>query len=87
MKKLKTVEDYFLEKKSIKSDINEHLDTFVRYGKECETITEMGVRGITSTWAWMMSNPKKLVGIDFLNFNVSLEKLLFLISTNFQFFD
>tara|TARA_R110001632_G_scaffold97161_1_gene203609 strand:- start:257 stop:850 length:594 start_codon:yes stop_codon:yes gene_type:complete len=65
MKKLKTVEDYFLEKKSIKSDINEHLDTFVRYGKECETITEMGVRGITSTWAWMMSNPKKIVGIDF----------------------
>jgi len=62
---IKTVKDYFLEKKQEKSDINEHLDTFVRYAQECETITEMGVRGITSTWAWMMGNPKKLVGIDF----------------------
>jgi hypothetical protein len=62
---MKTVKDYFLKKKSIKSDINEHLDTFLKYGKECETIVEMGVRGITSTWAWMLSNPKKLIGIDF----------------------
>ena len=53
------------EKIQIKSDINEHLQTLRRYGSECETIIEMGVRGITSTWAFLASSPKKMVSIDF----------------------
>ena len=32
------------------SDINEHLPTIIKYGQECDHITEMGVRGIVSTW-------------------------------------
>lgn len=62
---MKTLEDYFFEKKQTKSDINEHLDTFVKYSQDCEVIVEMGVRAITSTWAWMLGTPKKLIGIDF----------------------
>jgi len=31
------------------SDINEHIPAIIKYGSECETITEMGVRGIFST--------------------------------------
>ena len=35
------------------SDINEHIPTILKYGQECNHITEMGVRGILSTWAWL----------------------------------
>ena len=46
------------------SDINEHIPTFIEYGSECEHITEMGVRAITSTWAFLGSAPKKLISYD-----------------------
>lgn len=46
------------------SDINEHIPTLIEYGSECETITEMGVRAITSTWAFLGAAPKKLVSYD-----------------------
>jgi hypothetical protein len=46
------------------SDINEHIPTIIKYGKECETITEMGVRGIVSTWGWLASFPKSLKCYD-----------------------
>lgn len=62
---MNTLEEYFLYEKTKQSDINEHLETFVKYAKECETIVEMGVRGICSTWAWMMGSPKELTSIDF----------------------
>jgi hypothetical protein len=46
------------------SDINEHMPTIIKYGSECETITEMGVRGIFSTWGWLACGPKKLTCYD-----------------------
>jgi hypothetical protein len=46
------------------SDINEHIPVIIRYGNECETITEMGVRGIFSTWGWLACAPKKLICYD-----------------------
>jgi hypothetical protein len=46
------------------SDINEHIPTLIEYGSECETITEMGVRAITSTWAFLGSAPKRLISYD-----------------------
>lgn len=46
------------------SDINEHIPTLIKYGKECEHITEMGVRWITSTWAFLYANPKELCSYD-----------------------
>lgn len=47
------------------SDINEHIPTILKYGQECNHITEMGVRGILSTWAWLASAPKdKLISYD-----------------------
>lgn len=33
------------------SDINEHLPTLYNYAKECESIIELGVRGVVSSWA------------------------------------
>ena len=41
------------------SDINEHFPVIIKYGSECDHITEMGVRGIYSTWAWLSCNPKE----------------------------
>jgi len=49
------------------SDINEHFPAIIKYGSECETITEMGVRGIISTWAWLACAPKRLVSYDLYN--------------------
>lgn len=49
------------------SDINEHIPTIVKYGQECEHITEMGVRGIISTWAWLAASPKKFIAYDIEN--------------------
>ena len=46
------------------SDINEHIPALIEYASECETITEMGVRAITSTWAFLGAAPKKLISYD-----------------------
>ena len=46
------------------SDINEHFPAIIEYGQQCDHITEMGVRGIISTWGWLATNPKKLVAYD-----------------------
>ena len=40
------------------SDINEHFPSIIKYGSECNHITEMGVRSICSTWGWLTCNPK-----------------------------
>lgn len=42
------------------SDINEHIPTLIKYGMDCDHITEMGVRGILSTWAFVAAAPKTL---------------------------
>jgi hypothetical protein len=49
---------------SIPSDINEHIPTLIKYGEECNHITEMGVRGICSTWGFLGSSPKKMYSYD-----------------------
>lgn len=49
---------------NIKSDINEHLPTLLKYANECNHITEMGVRWVSSTWAFLMSNPDKMISYD-----------------------
>jgi len=47
------------------SDINEHIPTILQYGQECSHITEMGVRGILSTWAWLACAPEdKFISYD-----------------------
>lgn len=46
------------------SDINEHLPTLKKYADECEHITEMGVRWVVSTFAFMAGLPKKLISYD-----------------------
>lgn len=52
---------------SIESDINEHLPILKEYGEKCEHITEMGVRYVVSTWAFLASRPKKMISYDILD--------------------
>jgi hypothetical protein len=49
------------------SDINEHIPAIIKYGSECDTIIEMGVRGIFSTWGWLACAPKWLKCYDLHN--------------------
>lgn len=58
------LEQKYLDLCNKNSDINEHLPTLKRYTQQCETVTEMGVRWIVSTYAFMMGDPKKLISID-----------------------
>lgn len=52
---------------STPGDINEHIPTLIKYGSECNHITEMGVRWITSTWAFLGCVPEKLISYDMRN--------------------
>ena len=49
------------------SDINEHVHTILKYGHECDHITEMGVRWVVSTWLWLACAPNKLISYDLFN--------------------
>ncbi len=46
------------------SDINEHIPTLISYGDKVNHITEFGVRGICSTWAFLASKPNTLISYD-----------------------
>ena len=46
------------------SDINEHLPTLKRYAEGSKHITEMGVRGIVSTYALLMGKPERMISWD-----------------------
>lgn len=45
------------------SDINEHIQTLADYAKECEHVTEFGVRWVVSTWPLILY-PKRIVSYD-----------------------
>jgi hypothetical protein len=75
---MKNLKEIYFEKCSTYSDIYEHLPTLKKYSEECEHITEMGVRYVVSTYAFMMGYPKKLISIDILpveNFGINREDL------------
>lgn len=61
---MEKIKNYFLIHKKNKSDINEHLDVLYEYSLKCEHITEMGIRWGSSTFAFLYSNPKKMIGYD-----------------------
>ena len=66
----------YIERCANWSDIYEHLPTLARYGSECSHITECGVRGVVSSYAFAHSlkNKKvnKLIQVD-LDWNYNLD--------------
>ena len=43
---------------------HDHLETLRRYAKECDHVTEFGVRYVVSTWAFLAGKIKKMVSVD-----------------------
>lgn len=58
------IENKYKELCATPSDINEHLPTLKKYAEQCSHVTEMGVRGIVSTYALLMGKPKTMVSYD-----------------------
>ncbi len=52
---------------NIPSDIFKHLPKLKEIAEQSETITEFGVRGVVSTWAFLAGKPKKLTSYDIVN--------------------
>jgi hypothetical protein len=61
---MKQIKQKYKEKCDVESDINELLPILHRYARECEHITEMGVREAVSTWAFLAASPKKFICYD-----------------------
>jgi hypothetical protein len=66
-----TLDEIYYEKCRTKSDINEHLPVLREYGDKVNHITEMGVRGIVSTYALLASRPKKMISYDIIYVDTS----------------
>ena len=57
--------DHAYQEKCLRgSDINEHLPTLKKYAGVCDHVTEMGVRGLVSTYSFLAARPKALISID-----------------------
>jgi hypothetical protein len=86
MNKFSEIENKFKVKKNTPSDINQHMDILRKYAEECEHITEMGVRWVVSTWAFLAAFPKKLVSYDITDCAVEeIFKLSKDVGINFEF--
>lgn len=73
------IEQKYKELKEKRSDINEHLSTLKRYTEQSDHVTEMGVRWIVSTWAFLAGNPKRMVSIDITHpksFGANLDEII-----------
>lgn len=67
------------------SDINEHLDILRHFADKCNHITELGVRGCVSLFAFLSSSAEKIVAIDILDvWTPDIDKLLFVCADDLQ---
>ena len=59
---------YYFSNPNVWSDIYEHLPTFRKYARECDTIIEMGTRSVVGTWGFLMglSDPARDIWQDHL---------------------
>lgn len=56
-------------------DIKEHLPTLKQYAYQCDHVTEMGVRSVVSTWAFLDAIPVRLISYD-IEYHPNIEKAL-----------
>lgn len=61
------IDEMFKQHRNTPSDIHEHLTTLHQYASMCDHITEMGVRWVVSTWAFLAARPKKMISYDVLD--------------------
>jgi hypothetical protein len=80
-----TLQQHYDYNCKLPSDINEHLETLKEYASECDHITEMGVRWVVSTYAFLMGKPKKMISYDINFVNTDFIKELVKDDTDFEF--
>jgi hypothetical protein len=74
---LSKLENKYRELCNSRSDINEHLPTLFHYASKCESVIELGVRGVVSTYAFLYgllnnnNTTKKLLLNDIEHCNIS----------------
>jgi cephalosporin hydroxylase len=61
---MSALDSIFVHLVTLPSDINEHLPTLKKYTQQCETVLELGVRYIVSSYAFLAGRPKKMVSVD-----------------------
>lgn len=78
----KELQFHFEYAKEKRSDINFLLPTLHTYAQQCKHITEMGVRTVVSTYAFLSARPNRMISIDMVNpevyGDVSLHKIEYL---------
>lgn len=57
-------EEHLQRLRRMRLDISDHLPLLQRYATGCESVVELGVRGIVSTWAFLAAKPKRLLSVD-----------------------
>lgn len=73
------IEQRYQELCVTESDINQHLPILREYADKCEHITEMGVRGCVSLFAFLSSAAKRVVAIDIFDvWTPTISKLQFI---------
>jgi hypothetical protein len=66
--KMHTIDSLLHSAIEAKGDLSEHLQTLEKYAKRCETITELGVRWVCSTWAFISARPRKVTSFDVIHY-------------------
>ena len=61
---MNSIQSFFQHFTDENSDINEHMPTLKKYAEMSDTIMEMGVREVVSTWAFLSGKPKKMISLD-----------------------
>ena len=61
---LSGIVDEYEKKCNTSSDINELLPILKEYAQGCSHVTELGTRGVRSTWALLAGNPGTLITYD-----------------------
>lgn len=59
-----SIEFYFRLLSDLSGDIDEHMEVIREYAYKSDTIVELGVRKMVSTWALLGGYPKKILCVD-----------------------
>ena len=60
----KKIDEIYDQKCQVYSDIVEHLPVLKLYANEVDHVTEMGVRTVVSTYAFLAGRPKRMISYD-----------------------
>jgi len=58
------IEEKYQELLEKRSDVNKHFPTIRKYVAEGDTVLELGVRHMVSTWALLANKPSQLISVD-----------------------